>query len=159
MPATTKTRNNRIVTAILGLTLFAGGLGGCTNPSTATKGAGLGALGGGLAGSLIGPSKNRQENALIGAAIGGLLGYAVGNEMDKQDTARLNDSFETSPSYQQSSWVNPDTGRSYAVTPQPAFSQDNGQICREAKIDVTVDGKTETMTKTACRNDSGQWEI
>ncbi|MEO5364055.1 MAG: glycine zipper domain-containing protein [Magnetococcus sp. DMHC-8] len=131
-------------------------LSGCG--TKAQSGAGIGALGGGLVGSLVGSSHNRGQNALIGAAIGGLVGYAVGNEMDKHDKQKLNHALETMPSRQTSSWVNPDTRVEYAVTPQPAY-QSEGRQCRQAEIASIIDGRRETVLKTACRRPDGQWEI
>ncbi|NGZ07350.1 MAG: glycine zipper 2TM domain-containing protein [Magnetococcales bacterium] len=130
---------------------------GCMD-NKAQQGAGIGALGGGLAGSLLGPSKNKEQNALIGAAIGGVLGYTVGNEMDKNDRAKLNQVFETVPSRQTTTWVNPDTRTEYAVTPQPAYQVD-GRECRQAEIASVINGKRETVVKTACRRPDGRWEI
>ncbi len=131
-------------------------LSGCQN--MAQQGAGMGALGGGLAGSLLGNSKDRGRNALIGAAVGGLVGYAVGNEMDKNDKNKLNHTLETAPSRQTTTWVNPDTRTEYAVTPQPAY-QTEGRHCRQAEISSIIDGRRETVVKTACRRPDGQWEI
>ena len=131
-------------------------LSGCQN--MAQQGAGIGALGGGLAGSLVGDPKNRGRNALIGAAVGGLVGYAVGNEMDKNDKTRLNQTLETAPSRQRTTWVNPDTRAEYTVTPQPVY-QSGGRECRQAEISSVINGKSETVVKTACRRPDGQWEI
>ena len=129
-------------------------LGGCA--SKAETGAGVGALAGGLAGSLLGKSKNREQNALIGAAVGGLAGYAIGNEMDKTDQNKINHTLETSKSYQQTSWTNPDTKREYQVTPYPAYERD-GVTCRDAEVDAIIDGRHEKMTTNACRQSDGQW--
>ncbi|MBF0139840.1 MAG: glycine zipper 2TM domain-containing protein [Magnetococcales bacterium] len=143
---------------VISLALVAPGviISGCE--SKAQSGAGLGALGGGLIGSLAGPSKNRKENALIGAAVGGLLGYAVGNEMDKADRAKISDTLEKGRSNQVSQWTNPDTGRTYAVTPMAAKTV-NGRNCRDVEIDAVVDGKHDRATHTACRNADGTWEM
>ncbi|MBF0180490.1 MAG: glycine zipper 2TM domain-containing protein [Magnetococcales bacterium] len=133
-------------------------LSGCFEDK-AQQGAGIGALGGALAGSLLGRSKNREQNALIGAAVGGMLGYAVGNEMDKNDRAQLSHTLETAPSRKTTSWVNPDTRAEYAVTPQPAYQDNAGRDCRQAEIVSTINGKRETVVKTACRRPDGRWDI
>lgn len=130
---------------------------GCFD-NKAQQGAGIGALGGGMVGGLLGPSKNREQNALIGAAVGGALGYLVGHEMDQNDQIKVNQALETNRSYQTSRWVNPDSGTQYAVTPHPA-QQVDGRECREMEIQTLIDGKTNTQTKVACRNTNGQWEI
>ncbi len=130
---------------------------GCaTNPSKGTSGAAIGAATGAIAGQAIG---HDTKGTLLGAAVGGMLGYIIGNEMDKYDQAQLNRVYETSPSHQRSQWVNPDTNRSYTVTPQPAYTQPSGQVCREAEILATVDGRPEKVLSTACRDNNGRWVI
>src|SRR5262245_34711180 len=57
--------------------------------SKTTKGAGIGAAVGAVAGILTGDdSRERRKHALIGAGLGALAGGAVGNYMDRQE-ARL----------------------------------------------------------------------
>ncbi len=133
-------------------------LSGCVE-NRAQAGAGVGALGGGLLGSLAGPAKNRGQNALIGAAIGGLAGYAVGNEMDKNDQVRVSQAYERAADNQPVGWVNPDTGRQYTVTPRSTTHNAAGQPCRQAEIDSTIDGRRETVVKMACRRPDGTWEF
>jgi surface antigen len=150
-------RLNSRSTVLVAALLVAPLASGCME-SRAQQGAGIGALGGGLAGSLLGPSKNKEQNALIGAAVGGLIGYTVGNEMDKNDKAKLNNALETMPSRQTTTWVNPDTHAEYAVTPQPAYRSE-GRECRQAEIASVINGKRETVVKTACRRPDGRWEM
>ena len=130
---------------------------GCaTTTSKGTSGAAIGAATGAIAGQAIGRS---TKGTLLGAAVGGLLGYIIGNEMDKYDQARLNQVYESSPSNQRTQWVNPDTHRTYAVTPKPAYTKPSGQACREAEILATVDGRPEKVVSTACRDNEGRWVI
>lgn len=129
---------------------------GCAGTSKGTSGAAIGAAGGAIAGQAIGHS---TEGTLIGAAVGGLLGYIIGNEMDKYDQARLNQVYESSPSNESAHWVNPDTNRSYTVTPRPAYRQPSGQVCREAEILATVDGRPEKVVSVACRDNNGRWVV
>lgn len=127
--------------------------------ATTTKGssgAAIGAATGAIAGQAIGRS---TKGTLLGAAVGGLIGYIVGNEMDKYDQERLGQVFESSPSNQRTRWVNPDTHRSYEVTPRPAYKGHHGQDCREAEILATVDGRPEKVVSTACRDSEGRWVI
>jgi surface antigen len=131
-----------------------------TISSCATKGqtgAGAGAIGGALAGQAIGHS---TEATLIGAAVGTMLGYMVGNEMDKYDREQLNHVYERGISGQSSSWRNPDSGNSYEVRPQPAYSDARShRPCRQAEIIAVIDGKTERTYTTACRDDHGRWQL
>lgn len=131
---------------------------GCATDTTTkgTKGAVVGAGAGALAGQIIG---RNTEGTLIGLAVGGLLGYIVGNEMEKSDQAQLNRVYESSPSDQRVEWVNPDTKRAYAVTPKPAYRQPSGQICREAEVLATINGRAEKVMSTACRDSNGRWVI
>ena len=127
--------------------------------SCATKGQ-TGALGGAAAGGLIGQAIGHSTGAtLIGVALGGMLGYIVGNEMDKYDRDRLSNVYESGSSNRQSSWVNPDTGNSYSVTPKPAYRAANHQVCRKAEIRAVIDGKPQRTYSTACRNEYGDWEL
>jgi surface antigen len=142
----------RILIVLIGVALL------CScGMNKAQTGALIGAGAGALAGQAIGQS---TEGTLIGLAAGGFLGYMIGNEMDKHDQAKLNSVYETSPSYQQTNWVNPDSGNSYQVTPQPAYSNPNdGRVCREAEILTNIDGKAEKTYATACRDANGRWVI
>jgi len=128
--------------------------------SCSTKGQ-TGALGGAAGGALIGQAIGHSTGAtLIGAAVGAGLGYIVGNEMDKYDRSRLNNVYESGASNQQSSWVNPDSGNEYAITPQPAYQNPNtNQICRQAEINAIIDGKPQRTYSAACRNSYGDWEL
>jgi surface antigen len=119
-----------------------------------------GAMGGAAAGALIGQAiGHNSEATLIGAAVGTMLGYIVGNEMDKYDRQQLNHTYERGISNQRSSWVNPDTGNQYTMTPQPAYQDSSRRICRRAEIDAVIDGRAERMYSTACRDENGQWQL
>lgn len=121
------------------------------------SGAAIGGAVGAIAGQAIG---HNTEGTLIGAVVGTALGYMVGNEMDKYDRQQLDHMYERGVSNQTSSWVNPDTGNQYAVTPHPAYQQPgNGRWCRKAEIDSWIDGRKETVMTTACRTPEGRWEL
>ena len=129
--------------------------------SSCANNAQTGALGGAAGGALIGQAIGHSTGAtLIGAAVGGGLGYIIGNEMDKNDRNRLNNTYEQGRSNQRSSWVNPDNGNQYAVTPQPVYQDPRtSRNCRKAEIVAVIDGRQERTYSTACRNESGQWEL
>ncbi len=120
------------------------------------QGAAIGAVSGALIGQAIG--RNHQAT-LVGAALGTMLGYIVGNEMDKYDRQHLNYAYENGPSGQPTTWHNPDTGNTYQVIPQPAYSQPSEpeRPCRQAEILATIDGKTQKTYTTACRDNDGRW--
>lgn len=126
--------------------------------SCVTKGQ-TGAAGGAVGGALLGQAiGHNTQGTLIGAAVGTMLGYMIGNEMDKFDQEQLNQTYETYPSHKTSSWVNPDNGNRYAVTPQQPYQDRSGRDCREAEILATINGKAEKTVTTACR-ENGRWVI
>ena len=120
-----------------------------------------GAAGGAAAGALIGQAIGHNTGGtLIGAAVGTMLGYIVGSEMDKYDRQQLDHLYERGVSNQRSTWVNPDTGNQYTVTPQPAYQEPSSRrVCRRAEIEAVIDGRPERTYSTACRNEYGQWEL
>jgi surface antigen len=131
-------------------------LSSCMMANKAQMGGAGGAAGGALLGQAIG---HDTQSTLLGAAIGGMLGYVIGNEMDKYDRQMLNNVYESTPSGQTTSWVNPDHGNQYQVTPQPAYTGSNNQQCRKAEILAVIDGRTEKTYSTACRDMNGQWQL
>jgi len=95
-----------------------------------------------------------QQGAAGGAAAGAVIGQAIGNEMDKYDRMQLNNAYESGPSGQPVSWVNPDSGTNYQVVPQPAYQNSKtNQVCRQADVMATIDGQPQNTKTTACRND------
>jgi surface antigen len=125
----------------------------------AELGSTIGGLGGAAVGGQIGDKKHRGRNAIIGAFAGAVIGYIVGNEMDKYDKQKLNETFETVPSHKKVKWVNPDNNNRYEVTPEPAYTADDGRPCRDAYIQAVINGEYKQVKTTACRNNNGQWEI
>lgn len=138
-----------LVVSLLGLPLLA-----CSN--RAQTGAGGGALAGGLLGALV--ARDKVVGAAVGAGIGLVLGYIVGNEWDKYDQRQMNQTLETTPTGQTSSWVNPDTGAQYAATPTQTYRED-GRIYRDVKLRAEVDGKEEIVNAKAYRKPDGTWQL
>ncbi|MCW5200141.1 glycine zipper 2TM domain-containing protein [Desulfobulbus sp. F1] len=121
----------------------------------------MGGVGGAAAGAIAGQAIGKNTGAtLIGAVVGGTLAYMIGNEMDKYDQQQLNRAYETAPSGQAVSWNNPDNRNEYQVTPQPAYTGPNNQVCRNADILVSKNGNAPKQDSvTACRNQDGTWQI
>lgn len=128
--------------------------------SCATKGQ-TGLAGGAAAGAVIGQAIGRNTGGtLIGAAVGGMLGYILGNEMDKYDRDQMGYAYETTPTGQPSSWVNPDTGNEYTVTPEKTYQNpQTQQVCRSAVVEAVIDGKKQKTHTTACRDQYGDWHL
>jgi surface antigen len=122
-------------------------------------GAGLG----GLAGSQIGGGTGKLAAVGAGVLLGGLIGSEVGKSLDKADQAyaaqTYQNSLETAPAGQTSTWVNPDSGNQGSYTPTKTYQANSGEYCREFQQTITVGGQTEAGYGTACRRPDGQWEI
>lgn len=128
---------------------------GCAGMNKAQQGAGLGSLSGALVGSLV--SGDKKIGALIGGLVGGGIGYMVGNELDKYDQAKSGSIAESVPSGRTVGWQNPDTGRSYSATPQPAYME-NQRVYREVIIkEDGPDGRP--IYATVYRGEDGNWHL
>jgi len=138
---------------------------GCTT-TKAQKGAGVGAVGGSLAGLAIGSmTGSAGAGAAIGAIAGTALGYVVGNEMDKDDakaqSAREKEALEkskitedTKTAYHEKN-VNPLVGTSWRVvsmkSPKPQKEYKDMVVTFQTNTQVTTltvlkDGKTTTKS-------------
>jgi len=67
------------------------------------------------------------------------------------------DAFENSDPYDRVSWNN--DGYSNYVEAGDWYADDNGRDCREFEQAIFVDGRRQTATGTACREDDGTWRI
>ncbi len=142
-----------VLPGVLILALLAAG---CANK--AQSGAATGATAGALIGALT--SKNKLTGAAIGAGAGLLLGYVIGNEWDKHDNEKLSHTLETQPSGQASGWKNPDTGRYYSATPEPAYTGPDNRTYRDITIEATDDqGQPQKVKAKAYRNPDGTWVL
>ena len=128
-----------------------------------TMGTLIGAGLGGLAGSQVGSGSGKLAAVGVGVLLGGLLGSEVGKSLDKADQAYLannaQSTLETAPTGMSSSWVNPDSGNSGSLTPTNTYASATGQPCREYVSTVTIDGQTEEVHGTACREPDGTWRF
>ncbi len=128
-----------------------------------TLGTLIGAGLGGLAGSQIGSGTGQLAAVGAGVLLGGLLGSEVGKSLDKADQAYLagnaQSSLESAPLGMTSSWANPDSGNSGSMTPTRTYQTAAGQNCREYHSKVTIDGQTEDVYGTACREPDGSWRF
>jgi surface antigen len=136
---------------------------GCAQVEQAPKqtagtvvGAGLGAL----AGSQIGSGDTQLGATAVGTLLGAWLGSEVGRSLDRADRLYAQqatyNALEYRPTGTATTWRNPDSGHYGTVTPTRTF-QTAGQDCREYQHTVTIEGRPETMTGTACRQPDGSW--
>jgi len=129
-----------------------------TAPSKQDQGVVIGAVAGGLLGNQVGGGTGKVLATIAGAVIGGAIGGSVGKSMDETDRMKANAAFENGRSGTSSTWVNPDTGYEYVVTPNNSYETDSGP-CREYTMNATIGGKTEQVYGTACRQPDGSWQV
>ena len=118
-----------------------------------------GAVTGAAVGTAAGAAIGDTEGAVIGGLLGTIVGHEVGREMDRRDRLRTRRALEQNRSGESSTWVNPDTGREFQVTPQEAHRRDGGRPCREFAIVTEHEGRQVEERRTGCRRADGTWEI
>jgi len=141
-------------------------LGACTqarNNPNQTVGTLGGAALGGLIGSQFGGSTEWTAAAtgigvLLGAVVGGELGGLL-DERDRREMASAQAQAYQAPVGQTINWNNPNSGHYGTITPTRDGYTNTGRYCRQFHTTVTIDGRLEDATGTACRNDYGEWEI
>ena len=117
----------------------------------------LGGVLGGVLGSQVGGGKGKTAAIIAGTIAGAYFGGKIGKTMDTGDKQKAYDSLEHNQTNQASSWNNPDSGNDYTVTPTKTYSSASGP-CREYSTEVVIDGRRETATGTACR-ENGSWRV
>jgi surface antigen len=139
--------------SIICLSLF-----GCqSSPSKETTGQVVGGVLGGVLGSQVGSGRGKTAATIAGVLIGGYLGGNIGKSMDETDRQNAYNALENNQTNHASSWRNPDSGNAYTVTPTKTYDSASGP-CRDYTTEVVIDGRRETATGTACR-ENGSWRI
>jgi surface antigen len=143
-------------------TLLAGclalALAACENPPTKEQVATVGgAVVGGVVGSTIGGGTGRTVAIVAGTIAGGLIGNRIGQKLDEADRIKAGQALESTQTGQQSTWKNPDSGEQYAITPTRTYEA-SGAPCRDFTFVANVDGKSETVQGSACRQPDGSWK-
>ncbi len=130
----------------------------CTKEDSGTL---LGAIGGALIGSEV--SGDSGVGIAIGTLAGAYVGREIGRQLDEADQQKMyqttQSALETGVSGSAAQWHNPDSGNSGSITPQPSYTNNDGQYCREYQQTVTIAGEPETAYGTACRQPDGSWKI
>jgi len=125
-------------------------------------GTATGSLGGAAAGGLLGAALGGGSTGIAsGVLIGGLLGAGVGQMLDQRSqqiqSQTVSRTLETAQSGTTTSWVNPDNGNRGTVTPLRTFRGQDGNYCREFQQSVVIEGQSQQLTSTACRQPDGSW--
>jgi surface antigen len=150
----TKPRLLLISTLVSTLILF-----GCETTSHGQQGEVIGGVIGGVIGSQVGGGSGQTAAIIIGTIAGGMIGRHIGETMDDTDRMMTARTFSDTRTGQSTSWVNPDTGYEYSVTPTRTFEISDGP-CREFRLDASVDNEPDQEVQgTACLQPDGSWLV
>jgi len=121
----------------------------------------VGAALGGAAGAAIGAGVTDRDDRVVGivagTVIGAVVGGLIGDSMDRSDYTCMGQALEYADRGQSVSWTDP-RGASYRVMPGNSY-QSNGRYCRQYTTTAVIDGRTETVKGTACRQPDGTWDL
>ena len=130
---------------------------GCETMSQADQAEIIGGVLGGVVGAQVGEGRGRTAAIIIGTLAGAMIGRHVGETMDENDRVNTARSLNDSRTGEATTWVNPDTGHRYTVTPTRTF-KDAGGPCREFRLNATVgDQPDQEVYGTACLQADGSW--
>ena len=142
------------VTTCMTILLFA-----CNaTPTKQDQGVIIGAIAGGILGHQVGGGSGQVLATIVGTMAGAAIGGSIGRTMDETDRLNAAVALENVRSGVPSTWVNPDTGYEYVVTPTNTYDSDAGP-CREYTLDAKIGGETEQIYGTACRQADGSWLV
>lgn len=131
----------------------------CGTMSQAQQGEVIGGVVGGVIGAQVGQGSGRTVAIIVGTLAGAMIGRQIGETMDDTDrmrTARVLNDARTGTS---TTWINPDTGHEYTVTPTQTYEAASGP-CREFRLDASVgDSPDEEVYGTACLQADGSWLV
>ena len=144
----------RIVTIVLiSITLLVG----CQQATKRDVGTVVGGVAGGVLGKQIGSGSGQTIAIIAGTLVGAFIGSEIGQQMDDNDHYRAQRALETSRTNQPTTWRNPDSGYDYTVTPTRTFETPTSGPCRDYSTEAVIEGRSETIYGTACRQSDGTW--
>jgi surface antigen len=141
------------------LVLFALLLGACETTSHGQEGEIIGGVIGGVIGAQVGEGSGNTAAIIIGTIAGAMIGRHIGESMDETDRMKAATALNDSKTDERTTWVNPDTGNQFAVTPTQTYERSGGP-CREFRLDATVGSQpNQEVYGTACLQADGSWLV
>lgn len=134
-------------------------LAGCQGMRKEDAGALTGAAVGGAVGHNFGSGSGKVLATFAGAVLGAFAGSNIGRRLDVYDEMQAQRALEYNRTGDQTTWVNPDSGKQVVFVPTETYQRDSGQYCREYRTQVEVGGRVEEAYGTACRRPDGSWKI
>lgn len=152
---------NKLIAGLLPACLLVAGmsLSGCETTSHAEQGQIIGGVIGGVLGSQVGEGRGRTAAIIVGTIAGAMIGRHIGETMDESDRMQTATALNHARTNEATTWINPDNGNRYTVTPTGTFERSDGP-CREFRLDAKVgDQPDEAVYGTACLQADGSWLI
>lgn len=132
---------------------------GCETTTHAQQGEVIGGVIGGVVGSQVGGGDGTTVAIIVGTLAGAMIGRHVGEHMDNSDRMMTARALNDSRTGESTTWVNPDTGYRYTVTPTRTYEESSGP-CREFRLDATIDGRTDQdVDGNGCLQADGSWLV
>lgn len=132
---------------------------GCETTTHAQQGEVIGGVLGGVLGSQVGEGHGKTAAIIVGTLAGSMIGRHIGESMDDTDRMKTANTLNNARTGQSTTWVNPDTGYEYTVTPTRTYEA-SGSPCREFQLDATVGGQPhQEVDGTACLQSDGSWLV
>ena len=132
---------------------------GCETMTHGQEGEVLGGVLGGLLGAQVGDGRGKTAAIIVGTIAGAMIGRHIGESMDDTDRTKTALVLNDARTGDSTSWVNPDTGYRYTVTPTRTYEKTSGP-CREFRLDATVGNRTnQDVYGTACLQADGSWLV
>lgn len=134
-------------------------LSSCETTTHAQQGEIIGGVFGGVLGSQVGEGRGRTVAIIVGTIAGAMIGRHIGETMDDADRLQTAQALNNTRTGVGTTWINPDNGNRYTVTPTATFERNEGP-CREFRLDARVgDSPSEEVYGTACLQPDGSWLV
>lgn len=123
----------------------------------------VGSVLGGVVGGVVGYQVGRHNGdkgvgMVVGAIAGAVVGNQIGKNMDGADVQCTAQTLEHAQDGQTVNWRNPENGVDYAMTPLDSYRK-NDLECRRYVAVASSDTNTEELTREACKQPDGRWEV
>lgn len=128
--------------------------GHCNRAAIATV---VGGAVGGAIGSAIGEGDNRAVAIILGTVLGSFIGHKIGQDFDDADRGCLGHTLELGVQQRPVTWINPENGLNYTVTPLNGFSA-SGNKCRNYTLGIKGNGINDARHESACLISDGTWK-
>jgi surface antigen len=151
------TKNAGLILIVAFLSAFV--VSGCETISHGQQGEILGGVIGGVVGSQVGDGRGKTAAIIVGSIGGAMIGRRMGESMDDTDRMQAAAALNDTRTGEAASWINPDSGYRYSVTPTRTYEERSGP-CREFSLNATIGNQPNPdVYGIACLQADGSWLV